>query len=591
MATSSTDEQSDFKKSLVQLGRNALDVLEIREKAAKYGAERLELQALLSAAEAGNPEALEAWLKSHQEYQPANHNAQLQPESSGDVDAKLQRIDIVQSQPHSSLIANEIETLTAHDALDANLAQAVRSEHSKIASSLLDNQAIDETPVFSAWSELVLASKSRRQTELAGGQQMIGLAKVALDDSLNDGVATIKRKSALKSESLPDGVEKSKPASLSSSPELAAAANGAASVAKQSSGSAIASPPSWLEESSAALKPAKKIRFDVRAALNNEEGDKADLRKRAIRWLSGSVGVSVVAHVILTVALGIAVFPILQQPQPLKIVSSATESVEQLEAPLEMPPMEELELTEVSNQMPAPALSSAFDAPATTSLALSESALGPISAPTSNPLGSAVGQATGMIGGTGDMTGAVQFFGASASGNTFAFLVDNSPSIKGAVFDSAKAELMRSVSKLKETQRFYVCFFGKEIMKMPLDKGKVSDFPVYATPDNLQKLARWVASMSLQDGADPSKALEFVIGLEPDAIFLMFDGDTKVDVVERVKRFNRVTDLIGGTRPKAPIHTIRFPPSKYQSSEEPTFDAMMKKLAADNGGTSRFVGK
>ena len=293
-----------------------------------------------------------------------------------------------------------------------------------------------------------------------------------------------------------------------------------------------------------------------------------------------------VVHVILVAALGVAFYSISQPPKPLEILSTPVEASEPLDAPIEMPEQSELEVTEVSNTLPAPALTSSIDSIATTDVALSESSLGPMISEVADDLGSTVGSAAGVVGGVGELAGAVEFFGATAAGNTFSYVVDNSPSMRrDGAFDRARGELMRSITSLKPTQRFFVSFFGKEIEAMELDEaGEPNRYPVYATPENLEKLFKWVQSVDIQnDGWPPNNALEQAIEMEPDAIFLLFDGDTRVDVAEFLREANRVEDLIGGERVRVPIHTIGF----YTQE----FEKLMRQIAEENEGNYRFVPK
>ncbi len=121
--------------------------------------------------------------------------------------------------------------------------------------------------------------------------------------------------------------------------------------------------------------------------------DQEDTRtKRAIRWLSGSVGVSLTLHLLLTVGLGLAVITISQPVEPIRITSSNYEESETLEAPVELEQVEELEVTEVSTQMVMPAVTSDVSA-ATSNLAVSDSAIGAVTAPNSNGMGAAISQA------------------------------------------------------------------------------------------------------------------------------------------------------------------------------------------------------
>ena len=64
-------------------------------------------------------------------------------------------------------------------------------------------------------------------------------------------------------------------------------------------------------------------------------------------------------------------------------------------------------------------------------------------------------------GGDGDArssgrTGSAMFFGTKSQGSRFVFVVDNSSSMKGAGWELAAAELIKTVEGLSEKQSFYV---------------------------------------------------------------------------------------------------------------------------------------
>jgi hypothetical protein len=334
-------------------------------------------------------------------------------------------------------------------------------------------------------------------------------------------------------------------------------------------------------------KPLPKVAFNVDQALAEEQETKS---KRAIRWLSGSLGISVGVHLFLTVGLGLAYYTIIKPPEPMRITSSQSETVELLEAPVELEQLEEMEVTEVSTSMPMPAVTTSAESVAATSVVSSDLGVGELVAPISSPVGSAISEAAGAVGGTGNMPGA-QFFGVAASGNTFAFVVDNSGSI-GPVFPMVKVELLKTIASLKPTQRFYVSFFGKDLQVMELEQGQPSEYAVYATPENIQKLAVWVNNITTQQGRFPLDALDAAIEVDPDAIYLMFDGATSRDsLLKDIEEINRVTDLISGTMPKCAINTIRFAPSKRDEPDEPKLEALMMNIAKENGGSYRYVPK
>ena len=527
---------TDDEQSLMQVGRSALQVLEIRERAAKYGAARLELQAAITKAESGNQQPLRDWLL---------HNG------TDLGDGSIQNSDTLGNKSVSELLAAVPGTLRRLDSevkLEP-ISPDVSPANSKLHFSGQMKSAVSELP-------LGLAGAKSGSTDFEH--------KSPIDEDSGASVAALAKTADLKK---PDV---SKTASATPQPDPLKSIlnlNGRSSTTK------------------------RKPKFDVSRAIK-QDGESADLRKRALKWLSGSIGFSFLVHVMLTIGLGIAVYTISLPPEPLRITSAEYTPAEELDTPIEIPEMEQLEVTEISQELSAPALSTSVDSPATTTMEISESALGPISAPMGNPIGSAVGTAAGVVGGMGDQMNATQFFGVAATGNTFAYVVDNSGSIRAdGVFEMAKTELMRSVAALKPTQRFYVCFFGEEVQSMILDGKTPPTYPVYATPENIAKLYKWVAGVKIQGGLPPIDALKEMIALEPDAIFLMFDGDTSVNVLAGVEKINRVTDLISGTRVKVPINTLRFPPSKRSASDEPKFDAMMKELAAQNGGTARYIPK
>jgi hypothetical protein len=179
----------------------------------------------------------------------------------------------------------------------------------------------------------------------------------------------------------------------------------------------------------------------------------------------------------------------------------------------------------------------------------------------------------------------VQFFGVKAAGNTFCYVVDVSPSMKkDNAFAAAKAELVRSLSLLKSKQRFYISFFGGEIERLKLSGRDEELYPVYATPENLQKALVWIDRVRVQEkGLPPNIALNEAIKMDPDGIFLLFDGATTVDVAAYLRKANRSDDLISGNTPSVPIHTIGF----YTQE----FEALMKRIAMENNGIYRFVPK
>ena len=180
------------------------------------------------------------------------------------------------------------------------------------------------------------------------------------------------------------------------------------------------------------------------------------------------------------------------------------------------------------------------------------------------------------------LTGA-EFFGVKATGNTFVYIVDSSPSMRrDGAFDAAKEEIVRSLKSMKPKQRYFISFFGKEVDPMVLETGSAEKYPVYAKPENLTKTIDWLNLVRIQkEGLPPNNALAEAIGMQPDGIFLLFDGDTKVDVAKFLRTKNRTDDILSMGTPKVPIHVVHF----YQDE----FQKQMRQVAEENGGTYRFV--
>lgn len=175
------------------------------------------------------------------------------------------------------------------------------------------------------------------------------------------------------------------------------------------------------------------------------------------------------------------------------------------------------------------------------------------------------------------------FCGVEGGGQHFVYLVDSSGSM-GSAFESARLELIRSVSMLAPDQRFYVVFFDEEPDYMRLsDPQRDEPHSVFATPENKQRLARWAMTIRMDRGRAPYEPLRFALGLRPDVIFLLSDGEFPQRIEDQLREENRLENLFGDTGPISIIHTIG-----YHSREG---EARMRRIAEQNGGQYRYVPK
>lgn len=160
----------------------------------------------------------------------------------------------------------------------------------------------------------------------------------------------------------------------------------------------------------------------------------------------------------------------------------------------------------------------------------------------------------------------VSFFGATAGGNDFVFVVDLSGSMTGDRFVRAEAELERSVKSLYEPQRFYVIFFNQIDYLMPT-QGMVP-----ATGLNQRDAIRWFRTAECGGGTEPLTALQEAVRLKPNAIFFLTDGEFDPAVVSLIQP--------DGVKP-VPIHCIAFASRQGE--------VLLKMIAQLSGGSYRYV--
>lgn len=170
------------------------------------------------------------------------------------------------------------------------------------------------------------------------------------------------------------------------------------------------------------------------------------------------------------------------------------------------------------------------------------------------------------------------FFGVSAIGQKFVFVCDCSRSMAGEKWYALRRELERSINELSERQSFYIIFFDGEMHPMfAPDALERSLLP--ANPENLDKTRMWLSLVSLGPNTSPFESVKYALTLEPDAIFLLTDGEFSDYTAPYLREFHRkrraqqAKDLA--------VHTIGFYDKKHQ--------AVLRRIAHDSGGVYRFV--
>jgi len=162
------------------------------------------------------------------------------------------------------------------------------------------------------------------------------------------------------------------------------------------------------------------------------------------------------------------------------------------------------------------------------------------------------------------------FFGIQIVGERFVFVVDSSTSMQGRRWESACGELLRSLKELGPGQQFYLVCFDK------LTKPYRGETPRYlrSTQQQLRQVRSWLRQLDLGPNTLPRGAMELALAMEPDAIFLLSDGEFRDDTLEWLRLVNGYLD--SGQR-VIPIHTVSL------LSHEGRWT--LQTIAAENQGT------
>ena len=182
---------------------------------------------------------------------------------------------------------------------------------------------------------------------------------------------------------------------------------------------------------------------------------------------------------------------------------------------------------------------------------------------------------------SGKGRGGADFFGTKASGHKFVFVVDCSLSMleDGRWVEAANA-LATAVDRLGPDQLFYVILFDGGVHRMfNHNEREAALFP--ATPENKQRFREWLMTARLGYETRPFLAMKCAVELQPDAVYLLSDGDFKDSTADFLKKFNRPYDSMGTKQHQVIVHTFSFHSRVGQS--------VMRRIARENAGQYLFV--
>lgn len=193
-------------------------------------------------------------------------------------------------------------------------------------------------------------------------------------------------------------------------------------------------------------------------------------------------------------------------------------------------------------------------------------------------------------GGSRDGDGkSAKFFGMRATGNRFVYVLDRSGSMGSQTqgpndqfqrFDVARNELMNSVESLRPHQEFYVVLFSNRIRRM-FDAESVLARPIKATPENKSRLRYWLSTIEAEGGTDARKSLQLAFKMDPDAIFMLSDGEFRDENNDALPKSIDIAKRFFQEQRPIQINSIAF--------EDQRSKINMQQLADASGGQFRFV--
>lgn len=179
------------------------------------------------------------------------------------------------------------------------------------------------------------------------------------------------------------------------------------------------------------------------------------------------------------------------------------------------------------------------------------------------------GRGRGKGEGDGDGQGGTSFFGRKLTVDSIAYVIDASGSMQGARFRRARQELVNALKEMRQEQQFYIVFYTDQTYPLYWPNS-VAELQL-ATPNNLRKTGLWLEKAQTSGGTEPQEAMRIALGLQPDVVFLLSDGDIPPDTRSIVMRENK----------RSVIHTIALGSNKGA--------VVMKQIAAENKGEFKFI--
>ena len=203
--------------------------------------------------------------------------------------------------------------------------------------------------------------------------------------------------------------------------------------------------------------------------------------------------------------------------------------------------------------------------------------------------GARVGEPDGRDG-AGAAGGGASLMGIRTDARTVVYVLDHSASMRDARERVLDAEMRSAIEGLPKDARFAVILFGRSASQgasvgthpngaqrlrtaIPMPPGQLVD----ARPANRAKAIKWLADTEpdAEGSSVPWDAMQQALALDPEAIFLLTDGEFMPDDTADLE------DVIKASRSRARIHTVAFGSSGDIDS--------LRRISAASGGTYRRI--
>ena len=152
---------------------------------------------------------------------------------------------------------------------------------------------------------------------------------------------------------------------------------------------------------------------------------------------------------------------------------------------------------------------------------------------------------------TSDEKTSAKFYGMEAYGRQFVFVIDCSGSMAGRYrWSSAVRELKKSIMALEEDQEFMIFLYNTGIWAMMGQDPELAELK-FATDENKKQVSKWLEMAQPFADTYPALSMKLALGLKPDAIFMLSDGELHDNTVGLLRVWNS-----GEETGKIPINTV-----------------------------------